>query len=302
MKKEMKSRTMIIGALLLSGAVLAAGYFIWMNSEPNKNGNMSVVVTLLPYKDFVERVGGDRIGEVTDIVPIQAGCGHDYEMTPKQMKAVSGATLYVAVGAGHEFEEANLDKIREQNPEMTVVDTSEGISLLTIMEGEDAGATNPHVWTSPRNVIIIVRNICTALIKADPAGTSIYESNRDAFIRELSQLDNETRDALQPYSNCTFCIYHPAWPYFARDYNLTQLPIEEVEEKAPSPQRIQNVIDEAKALHLTVVYRSPADDPSSSETVAEGIGGHVVVINHMAEDYINNIHNVTAELVNGFKG
>lgn len=291
-----------IGALLLSGAVLMAGYFIWANSEPNKNGNMSVVVTLLPYKDFVERVGGDRIGEVTDIVPIQAGCGHDYEMTPKQMKAVSGATLYVAVGAGHEFEEANLDKIREQNPDMIVVDTSEGISLLTIMEGEDAGATNPHVWTSPRNVIIIVRNICTALIKADPAGTSIYESNRDAFIRELSQLDNETQTALKSYSNRTFCIYHPAWPYFARDYNLTQLPIEEVEEQAPSPQRIQNVIDEAKALHLTVVYRSPADDPSSSETVAEGIGGHVVVINHMAEDYSNNIHNVTAELVNGFKG
>jgi len=285
----------------LSGAVLAAGYFIWANSEPNENGKMSVVVTLLPYKDFVEQVGGDRIGEVTDIVPIQAGCGHDYEMTPKQMKAVSGAKMYMTVGAGHEFEEANLDKIREQNPNMTVIDTSVGISLLTIMEGEDAGATNPHVWTSPRNVIIIVRNICSALIKADPAGTSIYESNRDAFIQELSQLDNETRDALQPYSNRTFCIYHPAWPYFARDYNLTQLPIEEVEEQAPSPQRIQNVIDEAKALHLTVVYRSPADDPSSSETVAEGIGGHVVVINNMEEEYIDNIHNVTVALVNGFR-
>ena len=286
-----------MGTLLLISTLLTTGFFIWVNTEPNENGKMSVIVTLLPYKDFVERVGGDLIGEVTDIVPIQAGCGHEYEMTPNQMKAVSGATLYVAVGAGHEFEEANLDKIREQNPDMIVVDTSVGISLLT-----DAGATNPHVWTSPRNVIIIVRNICAGLVKADPAGTSIYQLNRDAFIGELSQLDNETRDALKPYSNRTFCIYHPAWPYFARDYNLTQLPIEEVEEQAPSSQRIQNVIDEAKRFNLTVVYRSPADDPSSSETVAEGIGGHVVVINHMAENYFDNIHNVTAELVEGFEG
>lgn len=292
----MKLLAVIMGALLLFGVVFTAGYFIWTNSEPNENGKMSVVVTLLPYKNFVERVGGDRIGEVTDIVPIQAGCGHEYEMTPNQMKVVSGAKLYVAVGAGHEFEEVNLDKIREQNPNMIVVDTSAGISLLT-----DAGATNSHVWTSPRNVIIIVRNICTLLVKADPAGKSIYEANRDVFIGELSQLDNETRDALKPYSNRTFCIYHPAWSYFARDYNLAQLPIEEVEEQTPSPQRIQNVIDEAKALHLTVVYRSPADDPSSSETVAEGIGGHVVIINHMAEDYIDNIHNLTAELVKGFE-
>jgi zinc transport system substrate-binding protein len=212
---------------------------------------------------------------------------------------VSDARLYVAVGAGHEFELANLDKIREQNPGMTVVDTSVGISLLTNAGGEDAGATNPHVWTSPRNAIIIVRNICKGLVSVDPAGRPMFEANRDALIGALSRLDNETRAALEPYSNGTFVIYHPAWPYFARDYGLTQLPIEEVEEQAPSPKRIQNVIDEARALNLTVVYRSPADDPSSSETVAEGIGGHVVVINHMAEDYVGNIHNVTAALVQG---
>jgi zinc transport system substrate-binding protein len=300
----MKKKTLLIvaAALLLSALVLGTSFFMLTSSNPTKNGKISVVVTLLPYKDFVEHVGGNRIGNVTDIVPIQAGCGHDYEMTPNQMKAVSGANLYVAVGAGHEFEEVNLAKIQAQNPDMTVVDSSVGISLLTITGGEDAGATNPHVWTSPQNVIIIVRNICDALVKVDPAGASIYEANRDAFIAQLTQLDNETQAALKPYSNSTFCIYHPAWPYFARDYNLTQLPIEEVEEQAPSPQRIHNVIDAAKALNLTVVYRSPADDPSASETVAEGISGHVVVINQMAEDYIDNIHSVTAELVKGFQG
>jgi zinc transport system substrate-binding protein len=288
--------------VLITVIIVAAVAGLYITSPGlQENGKISVVVTLLPYKDFVEQVGGSRIGNVTDIVPIQAGCGHDYEMTPNQMKAVSGANLYVAVGAGHEFEEANLEKIQAQNPDMTIVDTSVGISLLTITEGEDAGAANPHVWTSPQNTIIIVRNICAALVKVDPAGASIYEANRDAFIAQLSQLDKDNRDALMPYSNGTFCIYHPAWSYFARDYNLTQLPIEEVEEQAPSPQRIHSVIDDAKALNLTVVYRSPADDPSASETVAEGIGGHVVVINQMAEDYIDNIHSVTAELVKGFQ-
>jgi len=297
-----KTVGIIIAAILLAGAMVAAGYFIWVSSEPEDDGNMSVVVTLLPYADFVKRVGGDRIGKVTDIVPIQAGCGHDYEMTPKQLKAVSSAMLYFAVGAGHEFEEANLDKITEQNPGMTVVDTSVGITLLTNTFGEDAGATNPHVWTSPRNVVIIVRNICAGLVKVDPAGKQIYEANRDTFIGNLSQMDNETGAALKPYNNGTFVIYHPAWSYFAKDYGLNQLPIEETEEQPPSPEHIKDVIDEEKALHLTTVYRSPADDPSSSETVAEGIDGQVVVINHMAEDYIGNIQNVTAELVKGFKG
>ena len=300
----MQKKIYLIVAVLITIIIVAAwaGLYLASPGSPQENGKISIVVTVLPYKDFVEQVGGNRIANVTDIVPIQAGCGHDYEMTPKQMKAVSGAQLYVAVGAGHEFEEANLEKIQAQNPDMTIVDTSVGISLLTITEGEEAGATNPHVWTSPQNVIIIVRNICDALVKVDPAGASIYDANRDAFIAQLSQLDNETQALLKPYSNSTFCIYHPAWSYFAKDYNLTQLPIEEVEEQAPSSQRIQNVIDTAKALNLTVVYRSPASDPSASETIAEGIGGHVVVINQMAEDYVDNIHSVTAELVKGFQG
>ena len=297
-----KTLLIIVSAILLIGVVSGTSFFVLNRSGTQETGKISVVVTLLPYKDFVEQVGGNRIGNVTDIVPIQAGCGHDYEMTPDQMKAVSGAQLYVAVGAGHEFEEVNLEKIKAQNPDMTVVDTSAGISLLSMIGDDGAAATNPHVWTSPRNAVIIVRNICEGLVKVDPAGASYYEANRDASIAQLSQLDNETAAALEPYANSTFCIYHPAWSYFARDYNLTQLPIEEEEEQCPSSQRISSVIDNAKALNLTVVYRSPADDPSASETVAEGIGGRVVVINQMAEDYIDNIHSVTAELVKGFQG
>ena len=297
-----KTLLIIVTAILLIGVVSGTSFFVLNRSGTQETGKISVVVTLLPYKDFVEQVGGNRIGNVTDIVPIQAGCGHDYEMTPDQMKAVSGAQLYVAVGAGHEFEEVNLEKIKAQNPDMTVVDTSAGISLLSMIGDDGAAATNPHVWTSPRNAIIIVRNICEGLVKVDPAGASYYEANRDAFIAQLTQLDNDTQAALAPYSNSTFCIYHPAWPYFCRDYNLSELQIEQTEDLAPSPQRLHTVIDEANALNLKVVYRSPADDPSASETVAEGIGGRVVVINQMAEDYINNIHSVTAELVQGFQG
>jgi zinc transport system substrate-binding protein len=301
MNIKKKTLLIIVSAILIACVVFGSSLLLLTNSAQKETGKISVVVTLLPYKDFVEQVGGTRIANVTDIVPIQAGCGHDYEMTPNQLKAVSGADLYVAVGAGHEFEEVNLEKIQAQNPTMTIVDTSAGISLLTMTGDDGAAATNPHVWTSPRNVITIVRNICDALVEVDPAGASYYKTNRDTFIAQLTQLDNDTQAVLAPYSNSTFCIYHPAWSYFARDYNITQLPIEEVEEQAPSPQRIHNVIDDAKALNLSIVYRSPADDPSASETVAEGIGGHVAVINQMAEDYIDNIHSVTAELVKGFQ-
>ena len=130
----MQKKIYLIVAVLITIIIVAAwaGLYLASPGSPQENGKISVVVTVLPYKDFVEQVGGNRIGNVTDIVPIQAGCGHDYEMTPKQMKAVSGAQLYVAVGAGHEFEEANLEKIQAQNPDMSIVDTSVGISLLTI--------------------------------------------------------------------------------------------------------------------------------------------------------------------------
>ena len=51
-------------------------------------------------------------------------------------------------------------------------------------------------------------------------------------------------------------VYHPAWGYFARRYDLEQIPVEE-EGKEPTAKGIQHLIDQAKRHNTKVVFASP---------------------------------------------
>ncbi|MHC1636176.1 MAG: metal ABC transporter solute-binding protein, Zn/Mn family, partial [Candidatus Methanospirareceae archaeon] len=88
---------------------------------------IGVVVTIPPQAEFVEKIGGEKV-KITVMVPSGAS-PHTYEPTPSQLKEVSEAKIYFKVGSGVEFEKAWMDKIIAINPDMLVIDTSQGIEL-----------------------------------------------------------------------------------------------------------------------------------------------------------------------------
>ena len=87
---------------------------------------ISVFVSIIPQKFFVEQIGKDLV----DIqVMVRPGADpHTYEPKPQQMVAISKAKLYFAIGI--EFEKANLSRIASTNPAMKVVHTDHGIEKI----------------------------------------------------------------------------------------------------------------------------------------------------------------------------
>jgi len=276
------------------------------SAEADSGDRVGVVVSILPQVEFVERVGGDRVFVTLMVEPGQSP--HIYEPEPSQMVKVAGAQIYAKVGSGVEFELVWMDKITDQNKDMLVVDCSEGIELREMVsvdhhegEGEDGesrdhGATDPHIWISPRNAVIIVRNICDGLTQIDPGNAAYYEGNRDAYIEELTQLDEEIRKGLYGITKRKFMVYHPAFGYFAAEYNLTMLPVEE-EGKEPTGAGIARCIDQARENNIRVVFAEPQFDPRMAERIADEIGGRVVLIDPLAADYIDNLRMLLSELV-----
>ena len=91
-------------------------------------------------------------------------------------------------------------------------------------------------------------------------------------------------------------MFHPAWGYFAKDYNLEQIPIE-VSGKEPSAKDIANLVQKAKEQNIKIVFASPQFNPRSAGIIAKEIGGRVVFIDSLAKDYINNMRLVLDELL-----
>ena len=277
-------------------------------------GKIVVAVTLLPQAGFVDEIGGDRV-EVVVMVPPGAS-PHTYEVTPDQMVLLSRASMYAKVGSPVEFELAWLDKLVAANQGMLMVDCARGITLIEAEgehvhdEGEhqDEDAANhededvhdyqgadPHIWLSVENAKVMASNICDGLVQVDPAGESLYRANCAAFIDELSLLDGELRDALSDLENRRFIVFHPAFGYFARDYDLVQIAVEKGGNEPDAAYMIR-LIDEAREHGIRVVFVAPQFITQSAEAIAREIGGDVVHINPLARDYVTNLRHVASAI------
>jgi zinc transport system substrate-binding protein len=296
----------IIGGLLLASCLIAC--IAPEREQSAEDEPIGVVVTLLPQADFVKRVGGDHV-KVTVMVPPGAS-PHTYEPTAGQLREVSRAEMYAKVGSGVEFELAWFDKIREVNRDMLIVDCSKGIPLIgaeyeqeQVEEHADEGAdehahegADPHIWTSPRNARIMVENICRGLIEIDPEHEAEYTANRDGYLQELDEVDAYIHERLDQYTkHRVFLIYHPSFGYFAAEYNLTQIAIEQ-EGKVPSPKVIQDCIDYARQYNLSYVYVAPQFATQNAEVIAHEIGGQTVFIDPLPLDYSATMRSIAASL------
>jgi len=265
--------------VLLAGA-LASHSFI----SQEEARRIKVIVTILPQAEFVEKVGGERV-QVSVMVPPGAS-PHTYEPTPRQLIEVSEAEIYFQVGSGVDFEQSFMKKIIEVNSNMLVVNCSEGIKIVD---------KDPHVWLSPKNAKIMVKNIYDALVQIDPENEEYYHKNMELYLKELNNLDEEIRKILGNVTNRRFMVYHPSWGYFARDYNLTQIPVEK-EGKEPTARGLMALIDQARQLNMKVIFVSPQFDQKKAGAIAESIHGRIVFLDPLAKDYVDNLRAVALEL------
>ncbi|WP_067047202.1 metal ABC transporter solute-binding protein, Zn/Mn family [Methanofollis ethanolicus] len=248
------------------------------------SGKMLVAVTIPPQAESIEAIGGDRV-DVLVLVPPGAS-PHTYELTPGQLADLSRARVYAVVGSGVEFETAWMGKIREVNPDMAVVNCSEGVTLV---DGD------PHIWLSPANAKIMAKNVCNGLITADPAGKKVYEANLAAYLARLDALDADIRAEIGASGCHALLVSHASWGYFARDYGLVQIAIEEGG-KESSPRQIEEIVAHAQADNISVVFAAPEASTRSAHVVADEIDGRVVLLSPLAGNYTENLRAAAAAI------
>lgn len=274
-------------------------------AAPESAGPLNVTVSILPQKYFVERIGGERVNVNVMVEPGDNPA--TYEPTSEQLKALSGSAAYVSYGAP--FEKAWMDRIAAANPEMLIVDTREGIELMPMQahhhseeskhEEEQHGGEpenpDPHIFLSPRLVKIQSQTIYDALVQLDPEHKDVYRANLDSFIEDIDVLDEDIRATLEGVQRRKFMVFHPAWGYFARDYDLEMVPIE-IGGQEPSPAELAALITEAREDGIKVVFAQPEFSTKAAEVIANEIGGEVLLISPLAPDWLTNMRSVANTL------
>jgi zinc transport system substrate-binding protein len=243
---------------------------------------IGVVVSIPPLAHFVENVGGERVKATILLPPGKEP--HTFSPTPRDLREVEEASLFVINGANLEFW---MERVAKVNPDIIIVDTSQGVELI----GDD-----PHIWLSPRNAKIQVNNVLQALIEVDLAYQDYYMDNACRYLQKLDGLDRCIKESLKGIKVRKFITFHPAFTYFAHDYGLEQIAIE-VGGKSPKAKDINRAIDEAQKYNIKVIFAEPQFDPKKAEVIASEIGGEVVFINPLAQNYLQNMYTILGILV-----
>ncbi|NPE30458.1 zinc ABC transporter solute-binding protein [Methanococcoides sp. SA1] len=311
-------RTTNILTLIMLIATLSVAGCIDNGEGASGEDRMIVAVSILPQQEFVEKIAGDNIATILMIPPGASPATH--EPSPGQLRELTKARAYFIVGSGLPFEEVWLGKIEGINEDMLIVDCSKGINIIgtgteehdeeenTHLEDidenfqKDEGHTHegadPHVWTSPINAKIMVENTYLGLIEIDPENKDIYLKNKENYLKELDEVDAMIRKELMEGEGRSFMTYHPSWGYFAAEYGLDMITIEN-EGKEPSPQDMQRIIDKAEEKNIKTIFVQAQFSKQSAETIASAIDGKVVVVDPLAKDYVGNLEIISEAFSEG---
>lgn len=281
---------MVIAAFLLMAAC---------GSPHSEEQDNRLAVTILPQRQILKRIAGDRF-DVDVIIPPGFNPA-TYSPAPGQIRRLSRTRIWFRIGR-LPFELHWLPRIASANPALSIVDTSEGTDWITPKrKGAGGGAgVDPHIWLSPRLAKIQAGHMAEALIRMDPENAEAYNEGYHALVREMDDLDARIRSILKNLTSRNFLVFHPSWGYFARDYGLVQVAIEK-EGKGPAPASLAETVTLARREGLRVVFVQRQFDTTAAEVVAREIGGRVVKLDPLAEDWFKNLEETAIMLGNALR-
>lgn len=271
--------------LVLTLFTLAAGPFHWSLSDAVPIASaaepLNVVVTLPVLKDWAQQIGGSHV-QVTSLMTGYES-EHTYSPKPSDLVAVRKATLLLEVGAGLEVWVSSLVK-NAGNASLQVVTTSRGIELIpdradSAEETHHHAAGNPHVWLDPEAAATMVQHISDAMTIADPAHATNYRANTASYLQALTRVHQESLARLQNVPSRTVIVHHPAWPYFARRYDLQVAGTILLQPGGePSARHLHRLIETIKRDHIRVIISEVQLNQKVPQLLARESGARIAVL------------------------
>ena len=246
-----------------------------------------ITVTIEPLRYFTEQIAGDRFKVVT-MVPV-GGNPETYEPSARQMMDLSQSDMYVKVGSIG-FERTWMKRLEANAPHAIVVDSSEGIGMISTGHGYD-----PHTWMSTSNARVIARNIYSALVSIDARDSVYFRENLERLYTRIASVDTYIRSRITSGTPSAFLVYHPVLTYYARDFGLRQIAIEE-EGHEPSAAQLQHVISTARDAGVRTFLVQREFTNSNIAVVAKAVGTRKATINPLGYQW-NKEMKAVAELL-----
>jgi ABC-type Zn uptake system ZnuABC Zn-binding protein ZnuA len=266
---------LLLTGLLLAVAAAATACGKDGEEETAGGGGTKIVTSIELFADLIRPVAGDR-AQVIALVPAGAD-PHTYEPVPSKIADISKADLVLLNGVG--LEETLMDIIKNNvGNGVPVIEMSAG---LPVLQGEDQGTGNPHLWLNVRNAEHYVEAARDALIQVDPEGEAVYDANAQAYLAELADLDREVEQSIAsiPAERRKLVTFHDAFPYLAERYGLELVGVVvRSPGQEPSAGEVADLARTIEKQNVQAVFAEPQFSARVLELAAEDAGVEVCAL------------------------
>jgi len=273
---------------------------VLQSCSEKKRTTRQLTVTIEPLRFFTQSIAGDKF-DVVSMVP-QGNNPESYDPTPQQLIKLENSEAYFRIGYIG-FEQTWMERLQQNAPKMKIFDTSKGIKTITSSHIHDEtnahsiATPDPHIWNSTANACIIVKNIYNGLCELNPENKEYFKQNRNKLLKEIDRIDKELKTLIKGTKNRAFLIFHPALSYFAKDYGLEQICIEE-EGKEPSPIYLKDLIQTCKEKEIKTIFIQEEFDKRNAELISRETGARLVIINPLSYNWGKEMLHIAKSLRN----
>ncbi len=266
-------------------------------AEKSGDGKIQIVATLFPYYDFARAIVGDRADVTLLLSPGREA--HSFEPTPLDAVTISEADVFLYNGGeGEYWVDSMLDAAGENIAViarmMDYVDALDEEYVEGMQGADDHGHDghdheedehdsdeveyDEHIWTSPKNAVVLCRAVCDAICKADPANEDFYRANCDDYCAQIEELDARFA-ALCMSAPRKLLVFADRFPmlYFCREFDLDYRAAFHgcSGDTEPSLATIKYLIDKVEDENIPVVYTIDFGTKKVAAVVSECTGAAV---------------------------
>lgn len=248
----------------------------------------TIYVSIEPLRFFTEQIADGKFNVKTLVR--QGASPENYEPTAEQLTELARSCMYIKVG-NLGFEHTWLKRIMANAPHTIIKRADSGVEYIA----DSNGVPDQHIWMSTENANIIADNICRYMIEIDKADSLLFKANTEKLKQKIAQADSCIRKHLADNGNRVFIIYHPALTYYARDFMLRQIPIEE-EGREPSAAQLQDIVKAGRLQNVKTIFVQSEFPEANASAIAKGTGATLKSINPLKYNWLEEMVNIAKQL------
>ncbi len=301
----MKKLSFSIIALFMIGTLITGCNASNGNKDAfNTDGKYNVVATTTMLSDLTRAIGGEYV-EVKGLM----GPGidpHLYKASAGDVSLMQKSDMIVYNGLHLEGKMAEVFENLTDSGKL-VVTISEGIDEAKLLESDDGGIYDPHIWFDVNLWKDAAVELAEGLKKLAPEHSEKFEANLQSYLAELDELNEYIiqRASELPEKNRVLITAHDAFNYFGNAYGFEVKGLQGIstasEAGTSDLRELANYIVENQIKAIFIESSVPHKNIEALQEAVKAKGFEVKIGGELYSDSIGDIGTDTETYIETFK-